>query len=302
MRLPDLPIATASATAIVIARNVYICGGLCPGSDATLDQIVQVYDLDKEVWIKLPPAPQYNSEAASINNRLVLIGGWDSSSDTITNMVSSWTGQGWVQDILALPFKRAQPSVMTYGTYVIVAGGMAEDNHTLLSSIDVLNTTTRQWQTPANLQLPFPMYAMQMTICATHIYVVGEATTNASAICMSVWHAPVNSLLSILEKEDKNSLQWVETTPTPFYHSVLLQHTAHPLGIGGHDVLYKPTHDIAIYNHRSNKWSTVGQLLEPRAMCTAVSLGMCSFFVCGGCSDAVNSQSVLNSVELVHML
>ena len=95
VRLPDLPIATASATAIVVARNVYICGGLCPGSDATLDQIVQVYDLDKEVWIKLPPAPQYNSEAASINNRLVLIGGWDSSSDTITNMVSSWTGQGW---------------------------------------------------------------------------------------------------------------------------------------------------------------------------------------------------------------
>ena len=61
--------------------------------------------------------------------------------------------------------------MMTYNTYLMVAGGMAEDNQTLLGSIDVMDTTTRQWYTPANLQLPRPMYAMQITVSATHICV-----------------------------------------------------------------------------------------------------------------------------------
>ena len=73
MRLPDLPIATVSATAIVIARKVYVCWGLCP--DVASARVVQVYDLDKAMWTKLPPAPQYNSEAAATNKQLILIGG-----------------------------------------------------------------------------------------------------------------------------------------------------------------------------------------------------------------------------------
>ena len=87
VKLPDLPIATFFATALVILRNVYICGGVCP--DVASAQIVQVYDLDKATWTKLPPAPQYDNEAVAINNQLVLIGGLEASSGTITNMVST---------------------------------------------------------------------------------------------------------------------------------------------------------------------------------------------------------------------
>ena len=154
VRLPDLPIAKSSATALVIARNVYVCGGVC--GSVVPARVVQVYDLDKATWTKLPPAPQYNSETAAINNQLVLIGGREASSGTITNMVSTWTGQGWQQDIPAMPTKRARPGVTTYNTYLMVAGGKAEDNQTILDSIDVLNTTTRQWYSPANLQLLWP--------------------------------------------------------------------------------------------------------------------------------------------------
>ena len=132
---------------------------------------MQVYDLDKATWTKLPPAPQYCSGAAAINNKLVLIGGFEASSHTITNMVSMWTGQGWQQDIPVMPTKKFRPGVTTYNTYVIVARGRAEDDQTLLSCIDVLNTTTWQWYTPANLQLLRPMCNMQITVSATHICV-----------------------------------------------------------------------------------------------------------------------------------
>ena len=265
---------------------------------------MQVYDLDKATWTKLPPAPQYFSEAAAIDNQLVLIGGREASSHTITNMVSTWTGQGWQQDIPAMPTKRFLPGVTTYNTYLMVAGGRAEDNQTLLGSIDVLNTTTRQWYTPANLQLPRPMCLMQITVSATHICVASanityDATTNTGISSKSVWELPVSTLSKVLVGEDSGPHQWTEIAPTPHYRSALLQDTAHPLAVGGHDDSYKSTTDIAVYDHHSNKWSTVGQLLEPRAWCTAVSLSRRSCLVCGGLGDLRDMNTPLSSVEVV---
>ena len=304
VRLPDLPIATCSATAIAIARNVYVCGGGCP--DVASARVVQVYDLDKAAWTKLPPAPQYNSEAAAINNRLVLIGGGEASCDAVTNIVSTWTGQGWQQDLPVMPTKRYRPGVATYNTYVIVAGGRAEDKQTFLSSIDVLNTITQQWCTPANLQLSRPMYRMQITVSARHICVASaaiahDATTKTITSSNCVWQLPVSTVTKVLANEDHSLLQWTEIAPATSYHSALLQHTTQPLAVGGHG-LGKPAPNIAVYDPCSNKWSTVGQLLEPRTVCAAVSLSRQSFLVCGGLSDPRDINTRLSSVEVVSVL
>ena len=301
MALPDLPIATVGATAIVIARNVYVCGGMC--GDVASARVVHVYDLDKATWTKLPPAPQFNSQAVTINNQLVLIGGREASSSTISNMVSTWTEQVWQQDIPAMPTKRFRPDVTTYGTYVIVAGGRAEDEETPLNSIDVLTTTTLLWSTPANLQLPRPMCTMQITVSATHICVASagiayDATTNTETSSKSVWQLPVSTLTKVLMGEDHSPHDWEEIAPTPHYRSALLQHTTHPLAVGGH-VSGKATSNIAVYDPRSNKWSTVGQLLEPRTRCTVVGLSRHSFLVCGGLSDPSDRNTLLSSVEVV---
>ena len=305
-RLPDLPIATARATAVVVARNIYICGGVC--RDVASARVVQMYDLDKAMWTKLPPAPQYNSEAAAINNQLVLIGGREASSHTITNMASTCTEQGWEQDLPAMPTKRFRPGVITYSSYVAVAGGMAEDRRTLLNSIDVLTTTTRQWWTLANLQLPRPMYQMKITACDDHVCVAGAAiaydvTIGRGTPSKGVWCLPVCTLGKVLANRDLRSAEvWKEIAPTPKCRSAVLQHMAHPVAVGGHDESFRTTPNIAMYDHHSNKWSTVGQLLEPRSGCTVVGLSSCSFLVCGGASDAWDLQyTLLNSMEEVHL-
>ena len=278
---------------------MYVCGGGC--GDVASSRVVQVYDLDKATWTKLPPAPQYYSQAVAINNQLVLIGGYEVSSRTVSNMVSTWTGQGWQQDIPAMPTKRVRPGVTTYGTYVIVAGGVAEDNQTLLNSINVLDTTTWQWHTLANLQLPRPLYTMQITVSATHICVASaciarDATTSTPST--GVWQLPVSTLTKVLMGEDHSPHDWEEIAPTSYYGSALLQHTAHPLAVGGH-VSRKTTSNIAVYDPHSNKWSTVGQLLEPRTLCTVVGLSRHSFLVCGGRSDPRDRNTLLSSVEVV---
>ena len=101
---PDLPILAACATAVIIGRKVYVCGGRCDSVE--LGRQVHVYCLKKKTWTPLSePTPQYRCKAIAINNQLVLIGGRDATCK-ITNMVSTWTGQCWQQDMPAMPTNR----------------------------------------------------------------------------------------------------------------------------------------------------------------------------------------------------
>ena len=304
-KLPDLPIATASTTAIAIARDVYVCGGSC--CDATLGLLVQVYNMDRRQWSKLPPAPQLHSEAVAIFNKLVLIGGEDASSCTVTNLVSTWTGQCWQQDLPPMPSKRVRPGVTTYGNIVIVAGGWT-DVKNLLSTIDVLDIRMRQWWTPVSLQLPQPMFGLTITTCGTSIYVAGafvHCTKAADIVRTSnrVWQLPMSKFSKALANAEQSiPPQWTEIADTPNYRSALLQGTAHLVAIGGHNQLDQPTSDIAIYNPCTNKWSTVGHLHTPRDRCSVASFSRLSFLVIGGCSNIRDvTGNLLSSVECIHI-
>ena len=305
MSMPCLCLPTSSATALIIARNVYVCGGLSPYVKAA--QLVQVYDLDKKTWTILPRAPQYNSEAVAVNGKLVLIGGQDSTSHAITNIVSTWTGEDWQQELPSMPSRRRRPGVTSYRMFVIVAGGRAEDDTTLLRSTHVLDTNMRQWWTPARLQLPVPMYGMEITVCATHMYVASArircyATADVFTHSQSVWQLPVSALESILVKEDHGPPdEWQEVSPTPHSRSALLQGTVYPVAVGGHNDSKIPTSDIFLFNPCINEWCKVGQLLEPRIRCTAVCVHQSSFLVLGGYGDEENPRNtLLESVELVY--
>ena len=270
--------------------------------------MVQVYNLDRKKWNKLPSAPQLHCEAAAIFNKLVLIGGAEAASCTVTNLVTTWTGKCWQQDLPPMPTKRIRPGVTTYGGFVIVAGGWANVKR-LLGSIDVLDTSKRQWWTAVNLQLPQPMAGLTATISGTYIYVSGAFVHCSTAADIfrtsrSVWQLPMSKVSKVLAKAEQSQPlhQWTQIADTPNYRPALLQGTAHLVAIGGHDKLDRPTSDIAIYNPHTNKWFTVGYLYTPCDQCSVVSFNRLSFIVIGGCSNIRNvTDSLLNSVELIQM-
>ena len=305
VKLPDLPIPTRGASAVMVNEHIYVCGGLCPNRDSACQ--VQVYDVSHSVWRTLPLSPQYHSQGVAINNKLVLIGGREAASDEVTNLVSTWTGQGWQQDLPPMPTKRSRLGVTTYHTFVVVAGGLGEDGQTLLSSIDILNITTHQWWTLANLQLPQPMARMQFTISSAHLYiasaVISRDATDSCTTRKDVWQLPVTALENILTKEDDGTPhQWTKVEPAPYYHSAILQDTAHIVAVGGDDESDQPTSDVLVYNPDSDEWSKVGQLGVPRTHCAVVSLSRTSFIVCGGCTDPRDIHyTLLSSVEVVHV-
>ena len=303
-KLPDLPIPTSEATAIMINDDVYVCGG---GGDIVSARTVQVYSVSHQRWKTLPLSPQYLSQGVQINGHLVLIGGADASSRTVTNVVSTWNGQVWHQELPPMPTKRFLPGVTTYQNLVVVAGGLCEDMQTLLSSIAILDITTLQWSTLENLTLPEPMFGMQFTISSAHLYVASAAisydiATNTDTTNNTVWQLPLTALENALTTEGDNvSHHWTEIAPTPYYRSALLQDTAHVVAVGG-DKSHTPTSDVFVYDPNNNKWSKVGQFGVPRAFCAVVSLSSTSFIVCGGCTDTRNARNThLTSVEMVHV-
>ena len=307
VKLTDLPIPTYGASAVMINDHIYVCGGLC-GGDVDLARQVQVYGVNHNVWSTLPHSPQYNSQGVAINSKLVLIGGYEAASDGVTNLVSTWTGQEWQQDLPLMPTKRFGPGVTTYHTFVVVAGGMAENKQTLLSSIDILNITTRQWWTPANFQLPQPMFAMQCAISSAHLCVASahishDVATDTFTTVNDVWQLPVTALEKVLiPGDDVTPHQWTEVAPTPYCNSAILQDTAHIVAVGGNDRSGELKSDIFVYNPDRDVWSKVGQLGVPRAHCAVVSLSRTSFIVCGGCTDRMDPcNTLLSSVEVVHV-
>ena len=244
----------------------------------------------------------------AIDNRLVLIGGYEAASGRVTNLVSTWTGEVWQQDLPPMPTKRYHPGMTTCHTFVVVAGGRAEDGQTLLSSIDILNIITQQWWTPANLHLPRPMDGIQFTISSTHLCVASarisyDAATDTGITSNDVWQLPVTALENILTSGDNSTPhQWTKVAPTPYYSPVVLQDTAHIVAVGGDDDSDQPTSDVLVYNPASDEWSKVGQLSVPRACCVVVSLSGTSFIVCGGCTDTRDlDNTLLTSVEVVHV-
>ena len=109
---------------------------------------------------------------------------------------------------------------------------------------------------------------MQITVSATHICVASaciayDATTNTGTSSNSAWQFPVSTLTKVLVNEDHSPHEWEEIVLTPHYCSTLLQHTTHPLAVvGGHNNSFKST-ATSTANDPHNKWSIMGQLLEP---------------------------------------
>ena len=296
VKMADLPIPTAGATAVPIGRNVYIAGGVA--SDARSAQIVQVYNIDTGKWSTLPPAPQYKSEAIAISNNLVLIGGREPSTDKITNMVSTWLveEETWTQTIPPMNTRRHRPGVLLLKNYLFVFGGRGEDEETLLDSFEVLNIEENQWSSGRGL-LPQPLHGLKLGVFGDAV-ILTSARISTTASTTKSWKIPVRVLEDSVTNSSSQPIQWTPIANTPYYLPSLLTNSKQPVLVGG-DNGDQPTKGISLYN-TLDCWKIVGHLSEPRIRPAVAAISDASFLVSGGCTNLLDPcQSLLKSVELI---
>ena len=295
VKMADLPIPTSNATAVTIGRNVYLAGGLAP--DVRSAQIVQVYNIDTEKWSTLPPAPQYNSEAIAINNNLVLIGGRESSTRKITNMVSTWLveEEKWTQTIPPMSTRRFRPGVLLLKNYLFVFGGRGEDSKTLLDSFEVLNIEENQWSSGRGL-LPQPLESLKLGVFGDAV-ILTSARNSTTTSTTKAWKIPVRVLDDSVTNSSSQLIQWTLIANTPTHDSSLLTNSKQPVLVSGFSG-GQPTKDISLYS--PNHWKIVGHLSEPRIRPAVVAISDTSFLVFGGYMNRHDPlQSLLKSVELI---
>ena len=295
VKMADLPIPIAKATAVPIGRNVYIAGGVAP--DVKSDQIVQVYNINTGKWSTLPPAPQFYCDAIATNNNLVLIGGRESSTGKITNMVSTWLVEEkkWTQTIPPMSTRRFRPGVLLLKNYLFVFGGRGEDDETLLDSFEVLNIEENQWSSGHGL-LPQPLMNCKLGVFGAAVILTSALNSTTTPTTKS-WKIPVRVLEDSVTNSSSQPIQWTPIADTPYKSSSLLTNSKQPVLVGGHR-RGQPTKAISL--HTPNRWEIVGHLSEPRTRPAVVAINDTSFLVFGGLTDVQDPfQSLLKSVELI---
>ena len=110
--------------AVVIGSDVYVGGG--GGENA---ETVMVYSLQTGTWRTLPPYESWLFGMAVVNNQLVLVGGWSTSTRQVTNVLGLWDerSQTWTHPFPVMPTARHSLSVISYQKWLVTAGGMMEE-------------------------------------------------------------------------------------------------------------------------------------------------------------------------------
>ena len=273
----------------MIGGKIYVSGGVCV--DVERAQLVQVYDTVTAEWTTLPPSPISWSESALVNGQLTLIGGADASTRKITNSTITWDEEKkqWFPKVPPMPTKRFRPCIIHCNNLMLVAGGNASDNKTLLDSVDVFNMDTFQWTTSSSFKLPLPMKEMRHSISCGYLYITSgmDSTTTATS---KAYKLPVEEVVNAVTKEQE--VKWIRVQSTPNCASGLVADSDHPIVVGGHES-GKPTSDVSIYDPTTDKWSNVGQCVRPHFDSCAIAVSSSSFVVIGGRTDPMDYKSSL---------
>ena len=280
--LPDMPIPTAGATACIAGSDIFVCGGEC--NDSQNERVVQQFNLEDGKWNTLPPAPHYNCHATVINGHLTLIGGRDSETRRVTRQLSTFIEHKWKTVYPPMPTERREPSVLYHDNFLIVAGGLICLN---TDSIDVMNTSTKDWIQPRHLTLPQPLSYHQMTLCKDRLYVF-------SCLNSKLWSIPIINITQTVNNEEISTvIKWKEGRPLflPYFYSSILQTSVLPM------VIDQISNDILVYDATQDKWIKVGKCSVHQSLATSLSISPESFIVLGGISNIDRKQ--LSSVELL---
>jgi serine/threonine protein kinase len=254
------------------------------------------YTISTSSWSRFPNSPTENCPSVIINNLLTLVGG--SYSGVFTNQLISLTEEGsgirrrWTEEFPPMPTKRESSTALTSGTALIVAGGRTRDS-SLLKTIEVLNTTTKQWSAVADL--PQPLCDAPAAVCGEYIYILRPNESKMYAC--SVLSLVQSSKLFLASLWKRGTGVWMTLAAPPVTQTSFVSIHDQLLAIGGNDSDWRTTTAIHVYNSTADSWEVISHMATPRRLCVAAVLPNNQLMVVGGRTGR-GIDTGTNSVEL----
>ena len=185
---------------------------------------------------------------------------------------------------------RLDCSVAVYNEWLVVAGGWG-DGGKVLSSVEVLNTDSKQWY--AGPPTPTGWSDMKTAIVWDVCYFMGGFSAPPGAFSASasdkVYSMSLPALTSQLHSQEPRERSqhhqiWKEISGLQVKWSTPLSISGALLAVGGEDKDGAKVSAIHLYQPDTGKWVKVGDLPTPRSECTCAMIGESELLVAGGCS------------------
>ena len=289
VKLPDMPMGAGSYAATIHNSKVYISA---VGKDGNRKHVcpVLVYSTNELKWSTLPEQ-QRGAAIAVLNSHVTLTGGEDVSTGKVTNTLSTWheeEGQ-WKQVLPSMPtVRRFRPAVISHDNLLLVTGGVAEDDSTVLNTTDVLDLTTMKWSTPERLNLPIPLWGHHLALCGEYLYLVGGTTVypwqSPEDDNSQAWRAKWSDVKQTAAPQHFQSQRgvWTQIADPPTLRPTLVSCGATLYTVGGRTRDDKPISMVYTYITARNQWVSVGDMSVGRVNHCAVPLSSNTIFVAGG--------------------
>ena len=293
----DLPSPMYFASAVLHKENIYVMAGVAP-QDETLDYVFS-YNINTNEWSRLSPPGHYYGILQIINDQLTVIGGRDNDTNKVTNKVSTFDNNinSWTRCFPDLMKPRSKPGVVTHEDHVVVLGGGEGGS----DDIEVLNWTQPLHWMKSNIKLPEAMWSPSLTISHDQLYIVGYDTSDGRH--STAYQLTIDSIISSIGQPPTSgqSNNWNTLPNAPHFDTALLPQSYPPVIIGGVDIQYVPTSDVAILDITKNTWNRVASLSTQRTFVAVVPISHDSILIIGGTKGGkgiqTNKASCVSTVE-----
>ena len=260
---------------VVIEGFVYIGGG--SASDGRDMCTVMKLDMQRDKWTKLPQYSARNFAMVSLANQLVLVGGYDSVKQKLTNQIALLTTGSWTSPYPPMKIARLFSTAVCFNNHIIVAGGHSDRGYT--SSVELLDVEARRWYTAESL--PNPRNELKSTVIGNTLYLMGgwKRTCYATKV---VYKVNLNELITKAVSQKATPTLWQVISDTPLKHSSPLSVGGSLLAVGGLDDRRNLISSIHLYQPDTRKWVKVGDLPTAHYSCTCSVLPSGDVIVAGG--------------------
>jgi len=215
---------------VVIGDHFFLGGGDAERSNIDKEFNVMALNKSSQIWSVLPSYRARWFAMAVVEGRLTLVGGQDIEHNDV-GLLGVWDEGEWNYSVYP-PMSKCQfhSSVVTYKTRVIVAGGTTNNRDTL-STIEILDLTSKQWHQLNDAPIPF--YSMKSVVIGCKWYLMGgfhgqDVTREVFAI----------NLEDIVSNNDSEST-WQTLPELNTYYSAPLVWHDQLVAVGGWTTVYQ---------------------------------------------------------------
>ena len=281
--------------------RVYVGGGIADkGED---DHTVMVYEQGAG-WRTLPRYQYMQFAMAVLQDQLTLVGGCESSFWKVTNQMAVWDSRQWTYPYPPMPTPRLKSAVVTYIKWLVVAGGSDDGTH-CLSTVEIMDTTNKQWFTTT----PLPVRCRDMTsaIVGEECYFMGGFTdqsppNKSNKSNKQVFHVSISAITSQAPSQSAiTPVQWHTLPDTPLACSAALALRGSLLTVGGRHISEDSSSAIHLYQPGREQWVKVGDLPTARDACSCTLLPSGEILVAGGYNKQGSSSYYISRVDVASL-